>query len=698
MNASPAQPEPRPLTTSVRFLPGVGPSRAGALAQLGLTNIGRLVAHLPFRYEHERAESTIGELEPGVMSSARGEITATRLAGRGRKQRFEAVLMDESGRLDLVWFGQPYLSTTILPSMRLWVQGKPARRGGILQMPHPLFEILSEDEPTQRRERLRPIYSATDSITSRQIERLIEEILSEAIAQIDDHFPPSFRSGRELPELRDAYRMMHAPQSEQEIAEARRRLAYDELFMLQLAVHLKRRHVREVLRAPVLETNEEINRRVRNLFPFALTESQEKVTAEIARDLARAVPTNRLIQGDVGSGKTAVAAIAMLIAIANSHQAALMAPTGILAEQHYEALSTLLAGSRVRMAILTGSTPPRDRTALLKNLSTGEIDLLIGTHALLTESVAFHSLGIVIIDEQHRFGVHQRAALRAKTADKYSSPHILVMTATPIPRTVAMTLFGDLDVSTIDELPPGRQPIETRLLRTAERGDADELLADRVSRGEQAFVVVPTIEGESATGVEEVHDRLSRGTLAGARIAIVHGRLNRAERDTIMGAFRRGMIDVLVATTVIEVGVDIPGATVMVVEDADRFGLAQLHQLRGRVGRGSRPSICILIADPKTPDAQLRLQAMVTMSSGFDLAERDFQIRGPGELIGARQSGDMALKVADLARDLDLLKLASKDAGEWVRQSPKLDRPEDAILRRRLLHTYGDALGLVDIG
>ena len=698
MNAPPQQPEPRPLTTSVRFLQGVGPARANALAELGLTNIGRLIAHLPFRYEHERAESAINELEPGVMASARGEITATRLAGRGRKQRFEAVLMDETGRLDLVWFGQPYLSTTILPGMRLWVQGKALRRGGMIQIAHPLFEILADDEPEARRERLRPVYPATEHITTRHLERIIADILAEAVAQIDDHFPPQYRRDRELPALADAYRMMHAPESEQEIAEARRRLAYDELFMLQLAVHLKRRHTREVLKAPPLPSTPEIDRRIRARLPFTLTDAQQRVATEIAADLARPTPANRLIQGDVGSGKTAVAAVAMLLAVAAGHQAALMAPTEILAEQHDASLRALLAGSRVKTALLTGSTPPADRDRIRDDIAAGDLDIVIGTHALLTEAVAFKSLAVAVIDEQHRFGVHQRAALRTKSDDPNTSPHVLVMTATPIPRTVAMTLFGDLDLSTIDALPPGRQPVTTRLLRTAQREDADAFLAQRIAQGEQGFIVVPTIEGEAATGVEEVRSRIAHGPLAAARVATLHGRMPRAQREPVMAALREGKLDLLIATTVIEVGVDIPAATVMIIEDADRFGLAQLHQLRGRVGRGEKPATCILIADPKTPDAQQRLEAMVTMSSGFDLAERDFEIRGPGELIGARQSGDMLLQVADLARDLELLKLSRNDAKAWVESSPRLQRPEDAILRRRLFQKYGPSLGLADIG
>jgi len=690
--------QPRDLATRVQFIPGIGPARAEAMAELGLTNIGRLIAHLPFRYERERAESAIAELEAGVTASARGMITATRLAGRGRKQRFEAVLTDETGRLDLVWFNQAFLARIILPGMRLWVQGKPTRRGGTLQMAHPVYEILDQDEPERRRERLRPIYRGTTRLSTRMIEQAVAQVLDEAVGQIDDHFDAAFLKAREMPSLRDAYRMMHAPASEQEIAEARRRLAYDELFMLQLAVHLKRRHLRERLRAPELPSSDEIERRIRERLPFELTGAQQRVVREITSDLARATPTNRLIQGDVGSGKTAVAAWAMLVAVANGHQAAMMAPTELLAEQHHAALTNLLEGSRVRMALLTSSITAAEREHMLASLAQGQLDLLVGTHALLTQTVEFKSLALVVIDEQHRFGVHQRAALRAKGGDENSTPHVLVMTATPIPRTVAMTLFGDLDVSTIDELPPGRQPIATRVLPPDRRDEAYTFIRERVDRGEQAYVVTPTIEGEQAAGVEKVVAQLSNGALAGRRIAAMHGRMPRKTREQVMADFRQGSIDVLVATTVIEVGVDVPNATVMVIEDADRFGLAQLHQLRGRVGRGSGKSVCVLIAQPRTPDAVERLEAMRTISDGFELAERDFQIRGPGELIGARQSGEMELEVADLARDLDLLKMSRADAAAWVRESPNLDRPQDALLRRRLNKKYGRGLGLADVG
>ncbi|MCL4220267.1 MAG: ATP-dependent DNA helicase RecG [Phycisphaerales bacterium] len=694
----PQQPAPRDLATSVRFLTGVGPARAEALAELGLTNIARLVTHLPFRYEWERAESPVNQLQPGVMSSARGQITATRLAGRGGRQRFEAVLMDESGRLDLVWFNQPYLKDTIVPGLRLWVQGKPVRRGGSLQMSHPFFEVLPDNEPDRRLERLRPVYPATARISSRQIQHLIEDVLPDAVAQIDDHFDEAYRRTRELPTLADAYRMMHAPASEQELADARRRLAYDELFMLQLAVHLKRAHLREHLRAPPLPSSPAVERRIRDRLPFTLTSAQQRVVREISDDLSRPTPANRLIQGDVGSGKTAVAAWAMLLAVANGHQAALMAPTEILAEQHYDAFTRLLENSRVRIALLTGALSAHEHEQLLSHLTAGEIDLLIGTHALLTERVEFASLALAVIDEQHRFGVHQRAALRAKGADEHSSPHTLVMTATPIPRTVAMTLFGDLDVSIIDELPPGRSRIATRVLPPERRDEAYAFLRDRLARGDQAYVVVPTIDSDQSSGVEAVLERLRTGALAGHRVEPMHARLPRRQREQTMADFRDGHIHCLVCTTVIEVGVDVPNATVMLIEEADRFGLAQLHQLRGRVGRGPRASACVLIADPKTPDAVERLEAMRTIADGFELAERDFQIRGPGELIGARQSGDMLLEVADLSRDLDLLKLSRADAAAWVNLSPRLDRPADALLRRRLVKKYGDALGLADVG
>ncbi|MEZ6319337.1 MAG: DEAD/DEAH box helicase [Phycisphaerales bacterium] len=480
------------LTTPIALVAGVGRDTALGLRAMGLTNVGRLVAHLPSRHEREEAEAPIADLKPGQIVSARGEITACRPVGFGRKQRFEAVLCDDSGRLDLVWFNMPYLARKITPGARLRVQGKAQERDHAIQIVNPTWEMLENDEPGARDARLRPVYPATEAVSSRQIERVIGLVLDPALRQIEDHLADAYRRERELPTLAEAYRMLHAPASEAEVEEGRRRLAYDELLLLQLGVALKRQHLRARLEAPALEWSQEIDERIRARLPFAFTPAQEKVVGELARDLSGATPTNRLVQGDVGSGKTAVALYAMLMAVAGGHQAALMAPTELLAEQHFASIEALLAGSQVRLALLTGSMTDADRAGVLARLREGEIDIAVGTHALLTESVEFRDLAVAVIDEQHRFGVEQRAKLRVKGMKAEASsarelarpltPHVVVMTATPIPRSIGLTLFGDLDLSVIDGMPPGRA-IETRLVPPSDRAAVyAEVRADRRGR------------------------------------------------------------------------------------------------------------------------------------------------------------------------------------------------------------------------
>ncbi len=565
-------------------------------------------------------------------------------------------------------------------------------------------------------------------------------MLDRALPLIADHLDARYRAERGLLELAEAYRLIHRPSDDEQAAAARRRLAYDELLMLQLAVQMKRAERIAGTQSPALALTPKIDKAIRARFPFALTPAQDRVVREIASDLQKPTPANRLIQGDVGSGKTVVALYAMLMSVAGKHQAALMAPTELLAEQHMIGISRMLAGSSVRIALLTGSLAARERTSLLARIAKGDVDLIIGTHALLTETVRFHSLAAIIIDEQHRFGVHQRAALRSKGDDASArplSPHTLVMTATPIPRTLALTLFGDLDVSTIDELPPGRKKIATRVVSPASRHDVYAYLAKRIDQGDQAYVVVPAIDSDAEEGIEglrvgigegtggsrdhgiegteadsnaiaplqtslrsvaQVASDLARGPLKGKRIGQVHGRLKREDRERVMDAFRRGEIDCLVATTVIEVGVDVPNANVIVIEDAERFGLAQLHQLRGRVGRAGKSSVCILIGAPITEGAEARLSAIARMTDGFKLAERDFELRGFGDVIGLRQSGLPPFKVVDLSKDLDLLTLAKRDAEATVGTSPTLSAPAHALLRRRVLRAHGKWIGLADVG
>lgn len=712
------QPGPLRLSTPLAEVRALRPAWADALARLGVFTVADLVKHLPMRYERLEAEAPIRDLAPGSIVTARGEVAATRVRPGGRRPRFEAALLDHTGRLDLVWFNQTYLKDRILPGMRLRVQGQARRfgpHGGWLQIVNPKWEALDEDgEAAEQEARIRPVYPASEAMNSAKIEQAVSRVLDAALPQIEDHLSDEFRRAKDLPGLAEAYRMAHRPASEEEAAAAHRRLAYDELLLLQLGVFLRRAQVRRTMRAEPLRWSEQIDRHIRARFPFALTRAQDRVVGEVVADLTRDEPANRLIQGDVGSGKTVIALYAMLLAAASGHQAALMAPTELLAEQHSLSIGEALRGADVRIELLTGALGRAERESALARIAAGEADLVIGTHALLTGDVKFRSLAVVVIDEQHRFGVHQRATLRGKAADAAAGdsralvPHTLVMTATPIPRTLALTLLGDLDVSTIDELPPGRTPIATRVVGPDKSPEVYAFVRQRLDAGDQAYIVVPAIDtGASAAGAggdEDLADlrsvmaRLEAHELSGKRLAALHGRLSARTRDHVMHRFRAGLIDALVATTVIEVGVDVPNATVMVIEHADMFGLAQLHQLRGRVGRGSKRSVCVLIAEPKTPDAESRLAAMAATTDGFALAEKDLEIRGPGEVFGQKQAGAPPFRVADLMRDRDLLVMARRDAAAWIERSPELRGPGEDLLRKRLLKVHGRWLGLGDVG
>ena len=702
------------LTAHIATVAGVTPRNAEAFQRLGIRCVADLILHVPMRYEHELAEQTIAELQKQderlrggeVTLSVCGEIVTVRSPPGRRRRRVEATIQDATGALQVTWFNMPWLAQRLRPGLTVRVTGRASRRGDQLQMANPRWELIDgEQTPEPRSERYRPVYPASEELPSWQIERAVQTVLDAALAKLDDHLHEGYRRSRALPALADAYRMMHRPADADEPARARRRLALDELLLLQIGVMLKRRHRRRTLRAPALKHTEAIDRHIIARFPFELTDSQRGVVAEIGRDLSARTPMNRLLQGDVGAGKTVVALYGMLMAVASGHQAALMAPTELLAEQHADSIGRMLRGARVSIEVLTGSLPAPQRREVLTRLEAGRIDLLIGTHALLTEHVRFKNLALAVIDEQHRFGVHQRATIRSKSAardtDDRTVPHILVMTATPIPRTLSLTIFGDLDVSTIRGMPPGRRPVTTRVCESAVADEIYREVAGRLAGGEQAYIVVPVID-ESDLGLTDVHSHLqalSTGHLAGDRLAALHGRLSRDEREAVMTRFREGAIDALVTTTVIEVGVDVPNASIMVIEHAQRFGLAQLHQLRGRIARGTRAkSLCVLLADSSTPDAGARLEAIASTADGFVIAEKDLEIRGPGELFGARQSGLAPFRVAQLPRDLELLQLARRDAIDWVQDNPTLSGDRDALLRQRLLKAHGKALGLGDVG
>jgi ATP-dependent DNA helicase RecG len=697
--------DPRP-STPVSAIPGVGPRTAEALGHLGIRTAGDLVRHLPMRYEHDRGERTVADVlamcERGESPQValRVEAASVRHAPRPRP-RTEATFEDGTGTVRAVWFNAPWMRGKLHPGAAGILQGKAQLRGRYLEMGNPRWDPVASDAPSPaREERLRPVYPASEEIASAAIERAVAAVLGALVPQIEDPLPAEYRASRALPPLGECYRRMHAPADLDEQREARRRLALEELLLLQLGVMMKKRQMHDEARAPAIAVGDAVDERIRARFPWPFTGDQLRACAEIAADLAATHPMNRLLQGDVGSGKTAVALYAMLAAVANGLQAALVAPTELLAEQHHASITRFLAGSDVRVELVTGSLGAAARREALARLASGEAHVAVGTHALLMEGARFGRLGLAVIDEQHRFGVEQRAAMRAKAAGTSGEvPHVLVMTATPIPRTLSLTVFGDLDVSVIRSRPAGRQPVTTRVVGRDKESEVYAYLRTRIDAGEQCYVVVPAVE-ESASGLKDAEGTaaaLAAGAFAGLRVGTVHGQMPRDRREATMDAFRRGELDVLVATVVIEVGVDVPNASLMVVEHADRFGLAQLHQLRGRVGRGTRRSLCVLVGDPVTEDAARRLEAIGGTDDGFEIAELDLAIRGPGELFGSRQSGLPPFRVADLEHDLELLRLARRDAKEWIDRDPGLARPEHALLRRKLMQAYGDALGLGDV-
>ncbi len=747
------------LSSKITEIPGQGKRRVELFGRLEISTVGDLIRHLPMRYEFEAAEGTIADLTLETIGSTRGVVVASRVVpGRGgpMKSRFEVTLKDFSGTLSLTWFNASYLKGKISPGMELRVQGKVKAFNGYPQIVNAAWQVVDPEEELEKaKDRYKPVYPATEDLPSGKIERVIMDVLPQVLGQVQDPLPESLRVARAMPTLAEAFRMAHMPAHEDEAKAARRRFAFNELLVLQLGIAIKRHFNRTQLEASRLGWSEAIDVHIRQRFPFALTPDQESVVKEIVKDLQSNIPMNRLLQGDVGSGKTIVALYAMLMAVANRKQGAIMVPTELLAEQHYASMSRMLKGSNVRVALLTSgaeATTGVKKAQVLDDARRGRVDIVIGTQALLTDTVGFRELAVVVIDEQHRFGVLQRAAIRDRSkveseedlltgVEKSASddgpqpspspegegvrnksqsplkrgqavvtklahsPHYLVMTATPIPRTLSMTIFGDLDVSTIKHLPPGRQPVATRAVGTDKSDDVYRYVAQRVADGEQAYVVLPAIDENGEEGVKQLKNvtthlkLLKQKYFADKVVEAVHGQLSQEERERVMSAFRAGTVDVLVATTVIEVGVDVPKATMIVIEHAERFGLAQLHQLRGRVGRGpsQRKSLCVLIGDAVTPESSARLAAMVATTDGFKIAENDLEIRGMGDFFGTRQHGLPPLKVAKIPEDMDLLLTARRDAEDIVKDDPQLRAPELALLRRVLIQQHGEALGLIDV-
>ncbi len=681
---------------AITTLAGIGPARATALKQLGIHTRRDLLEYFPHRYQLEMSERPIVELAPDIIQNARGEVTAVDYIASYPRARFEATLQDDSGSLGLVWFNGGYLRRQIHPGKQLRVKGKVRFFRNMPQMTNPKWEVIDDQTPAIEQSTFKPVYPASAKLPSDTIAKVVQEHLEELVVLVEEWFDEPLLKSRNLLPRREAYKRIHAPASHRDAALARKRLVFDELMLLQIGLGLSRRLRDGRLSAPILRIDKTLDERIRSRFPFQMTGAQTHAAYQIAKDLQQRQPMNRLLQGDVGSGKTVVALYAMLMAVANKLQAAMLAPTEVLAEQHFLTMSRLLEGSSVKIERYTGRSKRASKDPL-KALANGEVHIAVGTQALIQKDIEFANLGLVVIDEQHKLGVQQRSILK----NKGYAPHYLVMTATPIPRTLALSYFADFDVTTIDELPPGRQPITTKYVRTNMAPAAYEFLRKQVQTGRQAYVVVPQIEEseiEDTASVKKKYEELAGKLLLGLRLAMLHGKMPADERDQIMRAFRAGDIDVLVATTVIEVGIDVPNSTVIVIESAERFGLSQLHQLRGRVGRGEHPSHCILISDAVNEEAVARLTAMTQTTSGFDIAEQDLKLRGPGQFFGTRQHGLPELKLADISQEIELLKIARDDANALLESDPDLRRPAHQHLRAALIERFGDSIPLANVG
>lgn len=684
-----------PLQASVQYVKGVGPTRAGQLARLDIRTVEDLLYHRPHRYEDRRHLARIADLVPGRKQSTEGTVVAVSEKRYGTHQFFAAV-SDASGVLQATWFGQRYLRRVIRRGARIIVYGKVERFGG-LTMTVEDFELLSGDaEDTLHTGRVVPVHPATEGLSPRLLRTIIAQALAVYAGEAPEILPAALRQGRGLMDRGTALRLLHFPETVEEAEAARRRLAYDEFLVLQCGVLLRREGVHAIDKGFRYAVRPEDLEHFIASLPFALTGAQHRVIGEIVSDMRGAAPMNRLLQGDVGSGKTVVAAAALHLAVRGRHQGALMAPTEILAEQHAVTFRRLLEPLGLRLGLVTGGRSRKERETTREGLRRGEIDIAIGTHALLDAGVEFHRLGLVVVDEQHKFGVMQRAVLRQKGFH----PDVLVMTATPIPRTLTMTLYGDLDIAVLNEMPPGRGVVKTYVRGPEKRAEVYAWVREKVREGQQVYVVCPLIEESEKLQVEAaaaLAERLRREHLRDVPLELLHGRLRPDEKERAMALFRGGTVQVLVATSVIEVGIDVPQATIMVIEDADRFGLAQLHQLRGRIGRGAETSYCVLLAAMQTETARARLETMAATGDGFVIAQKDLELRGPGELLGTRQHGLPDLRVADLLGDQGLLEAARDDATKLLRDDPALGGPQVRALAEAVRSKFGTGRAAVAV-
>jgi len=675
------------LKTEARYVKGVGPKMAKKLKRLEITTVKDLIHHYPFRHEDYSQISSAQTLQPGQKVTLVGQITKiSSNYTRSSKQKTiqKAIFKDETGKINLIWFNQPYLKDNFKDKPLVSVSGKVTKRGNQLQIIFPDYEILKKgkqisrykvgEKATKDTGRLVPIYQTTYGISNKYLRKIISRALPKVKNQIDDFIPVKIASKHRLIPRKEAVQKIHFPETEKALRKARKRLAFEELFLIHLA-HLRRKKIwQEKQKAPKLEKKTKLIKQFINHLPFKLTSAQKKACQEILSDLNKSQPMNRLLQGDVGSGKTVVAAAAVLQAVKNGYQSVLMAPTEILAQQHYKTLNKLLKPFNVNCQLLTSSLIQNNETTKKSNNK-----LFIGTHALIHKHAKFNQVGLVIIDEQHRFGVAQRGKLikKSQLADKDNlSPHILTMTATPIPRTITLTVYGDLDVSTINQLPPGRKPVKTSFIPNHKRQDCYQWIKKEVENGSQGFIICPLVEESEkleAKAATEEYQRLKKKIFPDLKLGLLHGRIKSSEKEKILNQMHQGKIEILIATPVVEVGIDIPNAKFMIIEAANRFGLAQLHQLRGRVGRGNKQAYCFLFAEKISKKAKKRLRAMENINSGLQLAEIDLEIRGPGEIYGTKQHGYPELKVASY-NNLSLIEKTRQAAQQIIAKNSSLSK------------------------
>ncbi|MAG93321.1 MAG: ATP-dependent DNA helicase RecG [Planctomycetaceae bacterium] len=690
-----------PLQTPVQYVKGVGPATAKLLGRLEINTVRDLLWHLPRDVLDLTVIRPVQQFQADLVQTARGKVVDVDARRLRHGRTLTAVLLNCDGQfLRGTWFNQPWMLKKFQHGENVLFSGKPKKKAGRWEIANPRVQWL-EDEDRETTGGVLPRYGLTEGVKMHEMRRFIREGVEKYADQVPEYIPPALRDSCKLPGISDALRGLHLPKTMEEFESSKRRLIFDDLLEFQLGLALRRRSWKRIERAPKLPTTAKIDARIRRLFPFRLTPGQDGAIREICDDLASGRAMHRLLQADVGAGKTAIALYAILVAVAAGYQAVLMAPTELLASQHFHTIEQALGHSRVERRFLTGGLTAKARRTLLEEISSGTAQLIVGTQAVIQKDVVFKKLGLAIIDEQHKFGVMQRAHF--STGDV--SPHVLVMTATPIPRSLCLTQFGDLDISTVSDLPPGRQPVVTsRVYNDATRAKAWEFIRKHLRDGRQAYIVCPRVEqDDDASGsdvpgsAEEAFASLRAGELAGFGLEMVHGRMEHADKQAAMDAFRDGSVQALVSTTVIEVGVDVPNATLMVILQAQRFGVSQLHQLRGRVCRGRFPGYCFLFSEASTDEATRRLSALEQTRDGFRIAEVDFELRGPGDVLGTRQHGDLPLGVADLLRDRKILDEARQTAFTLVR-SGGFDGPEFAPLKIKVLERFQRLMDLPKSG